>query len=139
MIKRRVGQMAITNRLKKLEAMQENKEHIGVIAFSVRDDGRIWMGDIKGKTIFFETMFEAENYLISVPGVTEKTTIILDDMSIADNWLYLPSIPILYFCNSEQRRNFADVILDSEKWFGFWREGYLQTRCLHKQRTPDCS
>ena len=65
-------------------------------------------------------MFEAENYLISVPGVTEKTTIILDDMGIADNWLYLPSIPILYFCNSEQRRNFADVILDSEKWLSLY-------------------
>ena len=42
MIKRRVGQMAIANRLKKLEAMQENKEHIGVIVFSVEDDGKIW-------------------------------------------------------------------------------------------------
>ena len=73
MIKRRVGQMAIANRLKKLEAMQENKEHIGVIVFSVDDDdGRIWTANIKKERLFFETMVEAENYLIGAPCVTKN-------------------------------------------------------------------
>ena len=64
MIKRRVGQMAIANRLKKLEAMQENKEHIDAIVFSVDDDGKIWTLNIRKEGLEFETMFEAENYLI---------------------------------------------------------------------------
>lgn len=115
MIKRRVGQMAIANRLKKLEAMQENKEHIEVIVFSVDDDGKIWTANIKKERLFFETMVEAENYLIGVPGVTKNTLIIIDDMGVGENWLYLPRDPILYFCTSEGRKAFVEI-WDSKKW-----------------------
>ncbi len=98
MIKRRVGQMAIATRLKKLEAMQQNKEHIGVIVFSVEDDGKIW-ALIEKEELKFETMFEAENYLIGVPGVTKNTVIIVDDLMVWGDGLYLPCDPLLYFCN----------------------------------------
>ena len=116
MIKRRVGQMAIATRLKKLEAMQQNKEHIGVIVFSVEDDGRIWTANIKKERLFFETIFEAENYLIGVPGVTKDTVIIIDDLMVWGDGLYLPCDPLLYFCNSEQRCKFASLTMNLEKW-----------------------
>ena len=119
MIKRRVGQMAIANRLKKLEAMQENKEHIGVIVFSVDDDGRIWTANIKKERLFFETMVEVENYLIGVPGVTKNTLIIIDDTGVGENWLYLPCDPILYFCTSEGRKAFVEI-WDSENWLALY-------------------
>lgn len=119
MIKRRVGQMAIANRLKKLEAMQEIKEHIGVIVFSVEDDGKIW-ALIEKEELKFETMFEAENYLIGVPGVTKNTVIIVDDLMVWGDGLYLPCDPLLYFCNSEQRREFAASTMNLEKWLSLY-------------------
>lgn len=120
MIKRRVGQMAIATRLKKLEAMQQNKEHIGVIVFSVEDDGRIWTANIKKERLFFETIFEAENYLIGVPGVTKDTVIIIDDLMVWGDGLYLPCDPLLYFCNSEQRCKFASLTMNLEKWLSLY-------------------
>lgn len=119
MIKRRVGQMAIANRLKKLEAMQEIKEHIEVIVFSVEDDGKIW-ALIEKEELKFETMFEAENYLIGVPGVTKNTVIIVDDLMVWGDGLYLPCDPLLYFCNSEQRREFAASTMNLEKWLSLY-------------------
>ena len=119
MIKRRVGQMAIANRLKELEAMQETKEHIGVIVFSVEDDGKIW-ALIEKKELEFETMFEAENYLIGVPGVTKDTVIIVDDLMVWGDGLYLPCDPLLYFCNSEQRCEFAALTMNLEKWLSLY-------------------
>ena len=119
MIKRRVGQMAIANRLKKLEAMQEIKEHIGVIVFSVEDDGKIW-ALIEKEELKFETMFEAENYLIGVPGVTKNTVIIVDDLMVWGDGLYLPCDPLLYFCNSEQRCEFAALTMNLEKWLSLY-------------------
>ena len=119
MIKRRVGQMAIATRLKKLEAMQQNKEHIGVIVFSVEDDGKIW-ALIEKEKLKFETMFEAENYLIGVPGVTKNTVIIVDDLMVWGDGLYLPCDPLLYFCNSEQRREFAASTMNLEKWLSLY-------------------
>lgn len=119
MIKRRVGQMAIANRLKKLEAMQEIKEHIEVIVFSVEDDGKIW-ALIEKEELKFETMFEAENYLIGVPGVTKNTVIIVDDLMVWGDGLYLPCDPLLYFCNSEQRREFAALTMNLEKWLSLY-------------------
>lgn len=119
MIKRRVGQMAIANRLKKLEAMQEIKEHIEVIMFSVEDDGKIW-ALIEKEELEFETMFEAENYLIGVPGVTKNTVIIIDDLMVWGDGLYLPCDPLLYFCNSEQRRKFAASTMNLEKWLSLY-------------------
>lgn len=119
MIKRRVGQMAIATRLKKLEAMQQNKEHIGVIVFSVEDDGKIW-ALIEKEELKFETMFEAENYLIGVPGVTKNTVIIVDDLMVWGDGLYLPCDPLLYFCNSEQRREFAASTMNLEKWLSLY-------------------
>ena len=119
MIKRRVGQMAIANRLKKLEAMQEIKEHIEVIMFSVEDDGKIW-ALIEKEELEFETMFEAENYLIGVPGVTKNTVIIIDDLMVWGDGLYLPCDPLLYFCNSEQRRKFAASTMNLENWLSLY-------------------
>ena len=119
MIKRRVGQMAIANRLKKLEAMQEIKEHIEVIVFSVEDDGKIW-ALIEKEELKFETMFEAENYLIGVPGVTKDTVIIIDDLMVWGDGLYLPCDPLLYFCNSEQRCKFASLTMNLEKWLSLY-------------------
>ena len=119
MIKRRVGQMAIANRLKKLEAMQEIKEHIEVIVFSVEDDGKIW-ALIEKEELKFETMFEAENYLIGVPGVTKNTVIIVDDLMVWGDGLYLPCDPLLYFCNSEQRCEFAASTMNLEKWLSLY-------------------
>lgn len=119
MIKRRIGQLAIANRLKKLEAMQEIKEHIEVIVFSVEDDGKIW-ALIEKEELKFETMFEAENYLIGVPGVTKNTVIIVDDLMVWGGGLYLPCDPLLYFCNSEQRREFAASTMNLEKWLSLY-------------------
>lgn len=119
MIKRRVGQMAIANRLKKLEAMRQSKEHIGVIVFSVEDDGKIW-ALIEKEELKFETMFEAENYLIGVPGVTKNTVIIIDDLMVWGDGLYLPCDPLLYFCNSEQRCEFAASTMNLEKWLSLY-------------------
>ena len=120
MIKRRVGQMAIANRLKKLEAMQEIKEHIEVIVFSVEDDGKIW-ALIEKKELEFETMFEAENYLIGVPGVTKNTLIIIDDMAVASNDLYLPTDPIIYLLGlSEYRKKFVELILKPKEWLSLY-------------------
>lgn len=121
MIKRRVGQMAIANRLKKLEAMQEIKEHIGVIVFRVEDDGRIRTANIKKGWLFFESMFEAENYLISVPGVTKNTVIIIDDMAVASDDLYLPTDPIIYLLgSSEYRKKFVELILKPKEWLSLY-------------------
>ena len=111
--------MAIANRLKKLEAMQEIKEHIEVIVFSVEDDGKIW-ALIEKEELKFETMFEAENYLIGVPGVTKNTVIIVDDLMVWGDGLYLPCDPLLYFCNSEQRREFAASTMNLEKWLSLY-------------------
>lgn len=119
MIKRKVGQMAIANRLKKLEAMQQSKDHIEVIVFSVEDDGKIWTL-IEKEELEFETMFEAENYLIGVPGVTKNTVIIIDDLMVWGDGLYLPCDPLLYFCNSEQRRKFAASTMNLEKWLSLY-------------------
>lgn len=119
MIKRRVGQMAIANRLKKLEAMQQSKDHIGVIVFSVEDDGKIWTL-IEKKELEFETMFEVENYLIGVPSVTKNTVIIVDDLMVWGDGLYLPCDPLLYFCNSEQRCEFAALTMNLEKWLSLY-------------------
>ena len=120
MIKRRVGQMAIANRLKKLEAMQQNKQHIEVIVFDVADDGRIETGNFGKGWMRFENMFEAENYLVSVSGVTEKTTIIVGDLGVWADGLYLPCDPLLYFCNSEQRCEFATLTMNLEKWLALY-------------------
>ena len=112
--------MAIANRLKKLEAMQEIKEHIGVIVFSVEDDGKIW-ALIEKEELKFETMFEAEDYLIGVPGVTKNTVIIIDDMAVASDDLYLPTDPIIYLLgSSEYRKKFVELILKPKEWLSLY-------------------
>lgn len=115
MIKRKIGQAAIQNRLKKLENIQNSRGTIGTVFLHVDEDGKI--SDGVGRTAHcFETMFEVENYLLGLPGVTSKTAIFIDDMEIASDNLYLTAEPILYFCNSEQRREFIADSLIPEKW-----------------------
>ena len=91
-----------------------------VIVFDVADDGRIETGNFGKGWMRFETMFEAENYLVSVPGVTEKTIIIVGDLGVWADGLYLPCDPLLYFCNSEQRCEFAALTMNLEKWLALY-------------------
>lgn len=115
MIKRKMGQTAILNRLSKLEMTQNNKDHISVIVFGVEDDGRIVTFNIGKGGKYFETMFEAENCLLSVPGVTKDTVILIDDVAIGCD-LYLSAEPILYFGDSAERREFLENNLSPKKW-----------------------
>lgn len=115
MIRRKIGQAAILNRLNRLETAQSNKKHIGVIMFSSEDDGRIATRNLEKKCLYFETMFDAENYLIDVPGVTEKTVLMIDDIILSPD-LYLPLEPILYCVDSVERKQFIDAALTPKEW-----------------------
>jgi hypothetical protein len=117
MIKRKIGQTAILNRLERLEKLQNVKGFIPAVCLTVEENGKI--SDGIGTTAHrFETMDEFEKYVLGVPGITDKTILFLDDMAIASDSLYLPNEPILYFTNSEQRRGFMSV--NPEKWLSLY-------------------
>ncbi len=115
MIKHKIGRTAILNRLNKIEEIQANKTCIKVVYITVLENGKLSCS-IEAKTHFFETMFEVENYLTAFPNITNKTTLLLDDIQSVSNDLYLPGEPILYYCNSEKRKEFIAAALIPEKW-----------------------
>lgn len=115
MIKRKIGQSAILNRLEKLKQAQERKDQIDVVIFDIEDDGRISTFNLRKQHPYFENMFEAENFLCTVPGITKNTAITIDDMCVFCD-LYLPTEPILYFCNSAERREFIAGWENPSEW-----------------------
>ncbi len=115
MIRRKIGQSAIMNRLNRLETAQNSKDHISSVVFGTEDDGKLWTFNLGKGGIYFENMFEVENYLCTIPGVTKDTVLIIDNVSIGCD-LYLPTEPIMYFCNSEERRQFIAGWENPSSW-----------------------
>ena len=64
---------------------------------------------------YFENMFDGEAYMTALPGFTEQTKVLIDDLLCWPEGLYLPSDPILYFTDSEKRSDFVRVNTDPEK------------------------
>lgn len=115
MIRQRISKATILNRLKELEKAQNSKNFISVLFIGVENNGKICV-DTDSRTRLFDTMFEAEDYISTLPGFTEQSKILLDDTICASNNLYLPSDPILYFLDSEERTQFISAMMDSKEW-----------------------
>ncbi len=135
MIKRKIGQTAIMNRLNKLEEVQANKNFIGVLYISVEEDGRLSIG-VGVNAHYFETMYEVENYLCILPGVTNKTMLLIDDMLCVSDDLYLPDEPLLYHIGSADRKHFVDAALTPEEWLPLYIE-LIQKLLVTAVEKPD--
>ena len=115
MIKRKIARGTLLNRLRELEESQKNKQAIPVLFADVEEDGRLWVGKNISDRHYFENMFDGEAYINALPGFTEKTKVLIDDLLCWPGVLYLPSDPILYFTDSAKRSDFVHVNTDPEK------------------------
>ena len=117
----------IFNRLEQLETVQKKKQFIPVIVLDLEADGRFSTGNIKHEWMFFETMQEVDRYFHTLPGITEKTKIIVNDMLCVPDGLYLPADLILAYTTLEQRRKFIELAAsDSVQWLNSYIE-FLKT------------
>lgn len=116
MIKRKIARGTLLNRLRELEESQKNKQAIPVLFADVEEDGRLWVGKNISDKHYFENMFDGEAYMNTLPGFTEQTKILIDDLLCWPEGLYLPTDPILYFIDSEKRANFVRVVSDYKEW-----------------------
>lgn len=135
MIKRKIGQTAILNRLNKLEEIQAIKSLVESVYITVEEDGRLSIG-LGADAHYFETMFEAESYLLTLPGVTNKTVLFLDDMECASDNLYLPGEPLLYYIGSADRKRFVAAALTPEEWLPLYIE-LIQKLLVTAVEKPD--
>lgn len=115
MIKQRMARGTLLNRLRELEESQKNKQAIPVLFADVEEDGRLWVGKNISDRHYFENMFDGEAYMTALPGFTEQTKVLIDDLLCWPEGLYLPSNPILYFTDSEKRSDFVRVNTNPEK------------------------
>ena len=115
MIKQRMARGTLLNRLRELEESQKNKQAIPVIFAAVEENGRLWVGKNISDKHYFENMFDVEAYMTALPGFTEQTKVLIDDLLCWPEGLYLPSDLILYFMDSEKRSDFVRVNTDPEK------------------------
>lgn len=115
MIKQRMARGTLLNRLRELEESQKNKQAIPVLFADVEENGRLWVGKNISDKHYFENMFDVEAYMTALPGFTEQTKVLIDDLLCWPEGLYLPSDPILYFMDSEKRSDFVRVNTDPEK------------------------
>ena len=115
MIKQRIARGTLLNRLRELEESQKNKQAIPVLFADVEENGRLWVGKNISDKHYFENMFDVEAYMTALPGFTEQTKVLIDDLLCWPEGLYLPSDPILYFMDSEKRSDFVRVNTDPEK------------------------
>lgn len=115
MIKQRMARDTLLNRLRELEESQKNKQAIPVLFADVEENGRLWVGKNISDKHYFENMFDVEAYMTALPGFTEQTKVLIDDLLCWPEGLYLPSDPILYFTDSEKRSDFVCVNTDPEK------------------------
>ena len=107
MIKQRMARGTLLNRLRELEESQKNKQAIPVLFADVEEDGRLWVGKNISDRHYFENMLDGEAYMTALPGFTEQTKILIDDLLCWPDGLYLPTDPILYFTDSEKRSDKA--------------------------------
>lgn len=115
MIKQRMARGTLLNRLRELEESQKNKQAIPALFAEVEENGRLWVGKNISDKHYFENMFDVEAYMTALPGFTEQTKVLIDDLLCWPEGLYLPSDPILYFTDSEKRSDFVCVNTDPEK------------------------
>ena len=115
MIKQRMARGTLLNRLRELEESQKNKQSIPVLFADVEENGRLWVGKNISDKHYFENMFDVEAYMTALPGFTEQTKVLIDDLLCWPEGLYLPSDPILYFTDTEKRSDFVRVNTDPEK------------------------
>ena len=116
MIKQRMARGTLLNRLRELEESQKNKQAIPVLFADVEEDGRLWVGKNISDRHYFENMLDGEAYMTALPGFTEQTKILIDDLLCWPDGLYLPTDPILYFTDSEKRSDFVRVVSDYKEW-----------------------
>lgn len=135
MIKRKIGQTAILNRLSKLEEIQAIKSLVESVYITVEEDGRLSIG-LGADAHYFETMFEVESYLLTLPGVTNKTILFIDDIACASDDLYLPGEPLLYYISSADRKRFIAVALTPEEWLSLYIE-LIQKLLVTSVEKPD--
>ena len=115
MIKQRMARGTLLNRLRELEESQKNKQAIPVLFADAEEDGRLWVGKNISDKHYFENMFDGEAYMTALPGFTEQTKVLINDLLCWPEGLYLPSDPILYFTDSEKRSDFVRVNTDPEE------------------------
>lgn len=118
MVKRKMSQTAVWNRLKELEKLQSAQNAVDVLFVRVEENGQISVGEA-GKKKYFEDMFAVDNYILTLPGVTGKTTIFLDDLSMWGD-LYLPNDPLWYYVTANERKRFIDTKDQAD-----WLRGYI--------------
>ena len=119
MVKRKMSQTAIWNKLKELERLQKIQNAVDMLCVGVEESGEISVG-VVGHKKYFEDMFAADGYIFTLPGVTEQTTIFLDDL-IMWNDLYLPNDPLWYYLTANERKRFIDTKDKAE-----WLRGYIE-------------
>ena len=135
MIKRKIGETAILNRLNKLEEIQAIKSLVESVYITVEEDGRLSIG-LGADARYFETMFEIESYLLTLPGVTNKTILFIDDMACASDDLYLPGEALLYYIGSANRKRFIAAALTPEEWLPLYIE-LIQKLLVTSVEKPD--
>lgn len=112
----------IFNRLEQLERLQQNKNFISVLCVDVEDTGFFTIGLGVDKK-HFESMEDVEVYAKKLYGVTDKTKWLIDDFCTTPDDLYLPTEPIWYFADLEQRRKIIELAAsDSVQWLNSYIE-----------------
>lgn len=118
--------------LREIKAAQINRNFIPTVFISVAEDGALVTGaGINAER--FETMQDIQTTLITVPGISSKTQLFIEDFRLVPdgyydpnglfvNGLYLPSEPLLYYSNKEERKRFIDHNEDFPRWMSLYLE-----------------
>lgn len=120
--------------LREIKATQLSKDFIPVFFISVEEDGALVTG-VGCNAERFETIQDIQPVLIAKPGISSKTQVVIEDFQLVPdgyydrnggfvNGLYLPSEPLLYYSNTEQRKAFIDRAKtdDLSGWMGLYLE-----------------
>lgn len=119
---RKAKRTTIFNRLEQLERLQQNKNFISVLCVDVEDTGFFTIGLGVDKKCF-ESMGDVEVYVKKLYGITDKTKWLIDDFCTTPDDLYLPSEPVWYFADLEQRRKIIELAAsDSVQWLNSYIE-----------------
>lgn len=105
---RKINLKNALKQLDELKRVQGEKDSIGMLVGEVTRLGTIraviHQGQPKNgrqKIQYFENL----RSMLTEPGITENTVIIMDDMPVCSD-LYLPADPILFYCTKEQIQSF---------------------------------
>lgn len=117
---RRINLNQYRKELRRLQDAQKASSEIAIVYASADEDGMIralmHYGPPFGRKQSEIEYFNNLEGLLQKTGITEKTTIIIDDLEVHAE-MYLPADPILFYCTPEQRMAFMEWASDDhERW-----------------------